>query len=242
MIKTKNIFVADKQFYKTVFRLVLPLIAMQALSLILNFSDIIMLGRLGKNISETAISAAQIANRPFFLFFMLIFGSMAGATVLCSQYWGKKDVDTINSIAGTTLAFLLPICLIFMTVCFAFAKQLMLLISNDPTVVEMAVTYLRIILFSFVFYLLTNLFSGILRSVEKVRVPLMATLTGIALNIFLNYVLIYGRLGFQPCGIKGAAIGTLIARTVEFGIILIYIVFFEKTVKFTFKKILYISK
>jgi len=235
MNKIKSLFVTDKKFYKEVFRLVLPLIAMQAMSLILNFCDIFMLGRMG-NISETAISAAQIANRPFFLFSMLMFGSMSGATVLCSQYWGKKDVDTINSIAGTTLAFLLPICVIIMSVCFIFSEQLMSLISNDPAVVGMAVTYLRIILISFVFCLLTGLFSGILRSVEKVKIPLIATSTGIILNIFLNAGLIYGLFGFPALGIKGAAIGTVIARIIEFAIILIYIIFFEKTVRFSLKK------
>ena len=233
--KIKNLFVADKQFYKNVFKLVLPLIAMQAMSLILNFCDIFMLGRMG-DVSETAISAAQIANRPFFLFSMLMFGSMSGATVLCSQYWGKKDVDTINSIAGTTLVFLLPFCLIFMAVCFAFTEQIMSLISNDAAVIEMAVIYLRIILVTFVFSLLTSLFSGVLRSVEKVKIPLIATLTGIITNIILNAVLIYGLLGFPAMGIAGAAIATVIARIVEFAIVLIYIIFFENTVRFTLKK------
>ena len=241
MINIKKLFVSDKSFYKNVFRLVMPLIAMSAMSLILNFSGIFILGRMG-DVSEIAISAAQIANQPFFLFSMLMFGSMSGATVLCSQYWGKKDVDTINSIAGTTLAFLLPFCLIFMAVCFVFTEQLMFLISNDPEVVAMAVIYLRIMLITFVFNLLTGLFSGILRSVEKVKLPMMATLTGIITNIILNAVLIYGLFGFPALGIAGAAIATVIARIVELTIILIYIIFFENTVKFTFKKMFRIHK
>ena len=233
--KIKNLFVADRQFYRSVFRLVLPLMAMSAMSLILNFCDIFMLGRIGE-LSENAISAAQIANRPFFLFTMLMFGSMSGATVLCSQYWGKKDIDTINSIAGTTMAFLLPLCVIFMTVCFVFAGQLMSLLSNDEAIVEMAAVYLRIILFSFVFNLITGLFSGILRSVEKIKVPLAANITAILINIFLDALLIYGLWGFPAMGIKGAAAATAIARLIEASVILVYIIFFEDTVKFTFKK------
>ena len=231
----KNIFVKDKQFYKNVFKLALPIIAMQAMFLLLNFCDIIMLGRIGEE-SQIAISAAQSANRPFFLFSMLMFGSMSGATVLCSQYWGKKDVETINSIAGTTLAFLFPLGVIFMAVCLIFSEPLMYLISDDAEIVKMAVTYLRIISFSFIFSLLTGLFSGILRSVERVIVPVMATLTGILINIFLNYVLIYGHFGFPALGIQGAAAGTVIARGIELSIILIYVIFFEKTIKFNLKK------
>ena len=232
----KKLFVDDKQFYKSVFKLVLPIIAMQAMFLVLSFCDIVMVGRMNGEIAQTAISAAQIANRPFFLFGMLLFGATSGATVLCSQYWGKKDMDTINSLAGTTLAFLLPISIIFTTVCFIFTKQLMFLISDDPAIVALAVKYLRIILITFIFSAITNLFSGILRSVEKVIIPMMATTTGIITNIILNAVLIYGLLGFPALGIEGAAIATVIARIVEMSIILVYIIFFEKTVKFTLKK------
>ena len=231
----KNTFVTDKTFYKSVFKLVLPMIAINAMSLILNFCDIFMLGKLG-DASETAISAAQIANRPFFLFSMLIFGAMSGATVLCGQYWGKKDIDTINSISGTTLIFLLPLCLIFMSVCIIFAKELMYMLSDKEAIVEMAAIYLRIVALSFICNLFINLFSGILRSVEKVKIPMIAVIIGILINIAVNYVLIYGKFGFPELGIKGAAIGTVIARVVELSIILVYIIFFENTVKFTLKK------
>ena len=231
----KNLFVSDKNFYKNVFRLVLPLTAMSAMSLILNFCDVFMLGRMGEA-SETAISAAQIANRPFFLFSTLMFGAMSGATVLCSQYWGRKDTDTINSVAGVTLLFLLPVCLILTAVCFIFAEPLMSFFSNEKDIVGAAVIYLRIMLFSFVFYLLTGLFSGILRSVEKIKIPMTASLTGIIINIGVNALLIYGLGPFPALGIKGAAIGTVIARAVEFFIIFVYVAFFENTVKFTVKK------
>ena len=235
MNKIKSFFVTDRQFYKNVFRLLLPIVAINAMSLILNFSDMFLLGRL-RDISEAAISAAKIANQPFFLFSMLMFGAVSGASVLCSQYWGKKDTDTINSVTGATMTLLLPVCVILMIVCFAFAKQIMGLISNDAAVVEMAAMYLRIIVFTFIFNLITSLFAGILRSVEKVKLPLIASFTGILINIILNAVLIYGLFGFPALGVRGSAIGTLIARIIETSIILVYIIFFEKTVKFTLKK------
>jgi putative MATE family efflux protein len=196
-----------------------------------------MLGRLG-DLSDAAVSAAYIANRPFFLFHMLMFGATSGAAVLCSQYWGKKDIATINSVAGVTLMFLLPFCIIFTAAGFFFAQPLMSLFSNETETVAMAAVYLRIIVFSFVFILFTGLFTGILRSVEKVKVPVIATLTGITINIFLNFALIYGRFGFPALGVRGAAIGTVISRAIELSIILAYIIFFEKTVRFSLKKML----
>ena len=231
-----KIFTRDTDFYKSVFRLLIPFVAMNAMSLILNFCDVFMLGRLG-NESEAAISAASIANQSFFLFAMVMFGSTSGAMVLASQYWGKKDLRTINSIAGTTLIFLLAVCSLFMIVFYSFSHQLMRLLSNDESVIGFAVAYLRIILISFIPATFTNVFSGILRTVENVKIPLIANSAGIVINIFLNYILIFGNFGFPSFGISGAAVGTLIARIIELSIILVYIIFFEKTVKFTIKRI-----
>ena len=236
MTDLKKLFVLERQFYKSAFGLVLPLVAAQAMTLVLNFCDIAMLGRLGEGVSEAAISAAQIANRPFFLFSMLMFGSMSGALVMCSQYWGKKDIDAINAVAGVTFAFLLPICAAFMAVCLIFPAQLVRLITDDAQVIEMAEVYLRIISLSFVFNLLTGLFSGILRAVEKVKLPVVAAVVGILANIVLNAALIYGMFGFPALGIRGAAIATVLARLIEFGIVIVYVIFFEKTVRFTPKK------
>ena len=234
-----KIFTRDKAFYKSVFRLLIPFATMSAMSLILNFCDVFMLGKLGEA-SEAAISAASIANRPFFLFSMVMFGSTSGAMVLASQYWGKKELRTINSIAGTTLIFLLAVCAVFLTVCYSFSHQLMRLLSNDQTVIELAVIYLRIILISFIPSTLTGVFSGILRTTENVKIPLIANSIAIGTNILLNYLLIFGNFGFPELGIQGAALGTLIARIVELCIILVYIIFFEKTVQFTLRKIFHI--
>lgn len=228
-------FSRDTFFYKSVFRLLGPFVAMNAMSLILNFCDIFMLGKTGSE-SEAAISAASIANQPFFLFSMVMFGSTSGAMVLASQYWGKKELRTINSIAGTTLIFLLAVCSIFIAVSYSFSHQLMRLLSNDETVIELAVIYLQIILISFIPMTLTNVFSGMLRTTENVKIPLLANFTGILINIFINYILIFGKFGFPAYGIKGAAIGTLAARIVELGIILVYVIFFEHTIEFTIKK------
>lgn len=234
-VEMNRIFIREKSFYAGVFRLVVPIVAMNAMSLILNFCDNFMLGKLGEQ-SEVAISAATIANQPFFLFSMIMFGSMSGAIVLTSQYWGKKDIKTINSIAGTTLIFLSAICFLFLVVCFAFPRFLMELMSDDEEVIDMSIKYMRIILLTFVPNYVTAVFSGVLRTIEKMKIPLMATSVGILTNIFFNYCLIFGKFGFPELGITGAAIATLIARIVEFGIVIIYIIFFEDTIKFTLRK------
>ena len=237
----KYISVPDKNFYRTVFRLVLPLVAISMMSLALSFSDIFMFG-LMEGVSETAIAASRIANQPFYLFHMILFGSMSGASILCSQYWGKKDIRTINAIAGTTFLLLLPVCAVFISVSFIFAPQIMSLLSNDPDVIAEAVIYLRVIAFAFMFELVTTLFSGILRSVENVKVPMFIGIGGISINIILNAFLIFGLAGLPAMGIQGAAIATFITQFLRMAGMLIYIIFIEKTVRFNIKKMFNIRR
>jgi putative MATE family efflux protein len=210
-------------------------------SLALSFTDMFMFG-LMEGVSETAIAASRIAHQPFYLFHMILFGSMSGASVLCSQYWGKKDIRTINAVAGTTFLLMLPVCAVFISVSFIFAPQLMPLFSNDPDVIAEAVIYLRIIAFSFIFELVTTLFSGILRSVENVKVPMFIGIGGISVNIILNALLIFGLAGLPAMGIQGAAAATFITQFLRMAGMLIYIIFIEKTVRFNIKKMLNIKK
>jgi len=219
----------------------MPLVAINAMSLALNFSDIFMFGIMD-GVSETAIAASRIAGQPFFLFHMILFGTTSGASVLCNQYWGKKDLRTINAITGTTFLLMLPVCLIFISVSFIFAPQIMSLYSNDPAVIAEAVTYLRIIAFAFMFELVTNLFSSILRSVENVKVPMLIGIGGISVNIALNALLIFGLAGFPALGIRGAAFALLITQFLRMASMLVYIIFFEKIVRFNIKKMLSIRR
>lgn len=240
----KNIFVShedDKNFYMTVFRLVLPLVAISVTSLALSFSDMFMFG-LMEGASETAIAATRTANQPFYLFSMILFGSMSGAAVLCSQYWGKKDLRTINAIAGTTFLLVAPVCAVFIAVSFIFAPQLMSLMSNDPDVIYAAVKYLRTIAFAFMFELVTGIFSGILRSVENVKVPMLIGIGGISVNIILNAFLIFGLWGLPAMGIQGAATATFITQFLRMFAMLVYIIFIEKKVRFSLRKMFSIRK
>ena len=237
----KYIFVPDKNFYKSVFRLVMPLVAVNAMSLALGFSDMFMFGIMD-GVSETAINASRTASQPFFLFHMIMFGTMSGAAVLCNQYWGKKDLLTINAIAGAAFLLMLPVCLAFISLSFIFAPRLMSLYSNDPAVISEAAAYLRIIAFGFAFELVTNLFSSMLRSVENVKAPMFIGLGGISVNIILNACLIFGLAGFPALGVRGAAFAMLATQFLRMSSMLVYIIFFERVVRFNIRKMLRIRR
>lgn len=236
-IQTKFGLSKETAFYKNVFALTLPFVAINALSIILNFCDTIMLGKMAES-SEAPISAAGIATQPFLLYTFFIFGAVSGMSVLASQYWGKKDVATINVIAGITSAFLIAVGIIIVAAVSVFAKPIMSLLSSDSEVIGLSVQYLHILLISFLPYAVSSVLSGVLRTVENVNVPLAAIVTGILTNIFFNYCLIFGKLSFPEMGIRGAAIATVIARFVEMGFLLVYVIFFDTRVRLKLSKMM----
>ncbi len=230
-------FVRDKNFYKLVFSLVLPMTLQNVMQLLLNLMDTVMLGWIEGEHTETIISAANLANQPYFVYSLFLFGMVSGASVLIAQYWGKQDIDTINSITGIAVIAVFGIGGLFTSVCYIFTDGIMGLFTPDPMVIELGVQYLKIVLASYLVASLTTILCGVMRSTEQVGVALFTNTTAIFINIALNYILIFGKLGFEPMGIRGAAIATLIARIIELIMVLFYVTFIDKKVKLRIRKI-----
>lgn len=243
MLKTSRtpLFVRDKQFYRTVLALALPMTLQNVMHLLLNMMDTVMLGRMGEN-SELYINAANFANQPYFVYSLFLFGMVSGASVLIAQYWGKDDKETINSIAGIAIIGATAITFLFVAVCYAFTPQVLGLFTNSQPVIELGVKYLRIVLASYIMAALTALLCGVMRTTEQVTVPLVTNSIAIVMNIVLNYILIFGKFGAPALGIEGAAVATLLSRAVEFLMVLGYTAFFEKRIKLRIGKMLKIRK
>ncbi len=239
-IKTP-IFVRDRSFYKVILSLAIPMTLQNVLQLLLNMMDTVMLGQVGES-SEAVISAANFANQPFFVYSLFLFGMVSGMSVLIAQYWGKGDADAINSIAGIAITAAIGVGGIFTLVCYLFTPEVMGLFTDSPEVIELGVQYLRIVLASYVIASLTSLLCGIMRSTEQVGIALGSNTVGIFSNIILNYILIFGKLGFPALGIRGAAAATLIARIIEFLIVLTYVVFFDRRVRLSFARMFRIKR
>lgn len=240
--KTKTpIFVRDRSFYRVILSLAIPMTLQNVLQLLLNMMDTVMLGRVGDS-SEAVISAANFANQPFFVYSLFLFGMASGMSVLIAQYWGKGDTDAINSIAGIAMTAAVTVGGIFTVVCYLFTPEVMGLFTDSPEVIELGVQYLRIVLASYILASLTSLLCGIMRSTEQVGIALGSNTVGIFMNIILNYILIFGKLGLPALGIRGAAAATLIARIIEFLIVLTYVVFFDRRVRLSFSRMFRIKR
>lgn len=205
----------DKYFFPRLLALALPILLQNFLSSSLNFVDVFMVGSLG----ETAVAGVGAANQFFFVFNMLNFGLASGSAIFTSQHWGQKDVKSIRSVMGFGLLLTLGIAVIFMITTFISPDRVIRLFSSDADVVTLGADYLRIIALTFVITAISISFSVVLRSTENVIYPMAASFAGVITNTCLNYVLIFGKLGFPKMGAVGAAIATLIARVIEMSII-----------------------
>ncbi len=221
MLKTFRRPAAD---YKWLFALMFPMIAQNIMTTTLALADTVMVGVLGQN----ELSGLTQANAVFFVLQLFVFGVQSGASVLIGQYWGKRDTSSISRIVGISLYVTIAIMTIAASVVFFFPKAVMSLTTNDPTLVAVAARYGRIVAPSLFLNSISLIFVGAQRNAENTKLG-MYILTGSSLiNIFLNWVLIFGKLGAPALGVEGAAYATLISRCIEFTAVMIYIIFIDK--------------
>ena len=205
------------------FRIALPITLQNLVLASLNLVDTIIIGGLG----ETAIAGVGLANQYFFLLNLLLFGVTSGAAIFTAQYWGNRDVKNIRRVLGLCImtggigAFLFTIGGIL------FPNQILSIFSKDGDVILLGSRFLRIVSFSYIVTAFTFAYSFILRSTGNVKAPLAVSVTALGINTVLNYLLVYGYLGFPEMGVEGSATATVIARFVEF-LLIIAIVYIRK--------------
>ena len=166
-----------------------------------------MLGRLG----DIAITAANLGGQPFFILNILGFGLASGANVLIAQYWGKGNLHRIRCLLALSLRIVLLASGLFTLVGIFFPTQLMSIFSNDPEAIVASAEYLSTLAFSFILFSFSNCYLMCLRAVEQVKISMAIYSCSFFINVFFNWCFIFGKLGFPAYGIKGAAMGTVMA-------------------------------
>lgn len=213
-------FWKDKVFLKAMVAIALPIALQNLITSSLNMVDTLMISSLG----DASIAAVGLANQIFFFYSVINFGIHSGSSIFISQYWGKRDVSNIKRVLGISL-FLTTIAGVIFTVAgFFFPRLLMNVFTHDEEVVRLGATYLRTVSLSYLITGISFAYSIALRSTGRPKVPMMISGISFITNTVFNYVLIFGKFGFPTLGVKGAALGTLIARIVEIAF-LFYIVY-----------------
>lgn len=224
----ENFFIKDRTFYKTLIILILTVAGQNLIAYSVNMLDNIMLG----SYSQDALSGAATVNQIFFMVQQIALSIGSALVALASQYWGKKETDPIRRITWIAMKFNLLAAAIALILCAAIPVQLLRLFTTSQAIVQQGADYLKILKWSFVFFMISNLLISMLRSVEVVRIALVTSIVSLLINGGINYTLIFGKFGFPELGIRGAAIGTVIARAVELGIVLFYVAKIDQRVRF----------
>lgn len=211
-MENKNIF------YRQVAVLILPIALQNLINVGISSIDVVMLGKVG----ESVLSAASLGSQINFIMSLLLFGIMSGASVLIAQYWGRKNMEAIEKVFGMAMKVSACVGVFFMVVTMAVPGYLMQIFTNDAKVISYGAEYLRIVCLSYLIIPLTMAYLNTMRSMESVVIASVVYLSSMMVNIVVNALLIFGLFGFPVLGIKGAAIGTVLARMAEVLIIVVY--------------------
>jgi putative MATE family efflux protein len=212
---------------KNLLLLAIPLVLQNLISVSVGVADNIMVGSLG----EYAVAGVALANQVQNILAMLVLGISASMSLLAAQYWGKQDKQSIKDVVSICM----KVCLIIggavnLAVFISPYGVLRIFSDNDGAIAE-GIKYLRIMAFSYLFFCVTNTLMAAMRCVEQVRISLLVAISTLVISVSLNFILIFGHLGFPAMGIRGAAVATLTARIIETCIMVLYVRFVDKRLK-----------
>ena len=215
----------NRQFYKRILAVALPMMIQNGITNFVQMLDNVMVGQVG----TIPMSGVAIVNQLMFVFNLCVFGAASGAGIFTAQFKGREDhagirhtfrfkliVGTLLSAAGIG---------IFLT----FGRELIALyLTGEGTPEEAAQTmdyglrYLKVMLIGLVPFALSNAYSGTLREIGETKVPMIAGITAVFVNLIGNYILIFGHFGAPALGVVGAAVATVISRYVELAIVALW--------------------
>ena len=200
------------------------------LSAFVNILDTVMIGKLG----TIELAAVGLGNQLFFLLNLILYGIGSGSMVFTAQFWGKKDFKGLHKTLGISMLVSVFFAILFTLCCVSMPKEILSLYTKDTAVIEVGVQYLRLSALCFIPFAINFMLMITLRSIEKVKVAVGATLVSLVVNTTLNAILIFGLLGAPALGVRGAAIATVIARFVELFITFAVTKYRKYPVHFTF--------
>ena len=186
--------------------------------------DVIMVGQLG----EASIAALGLSNQVFFVLILLLFGTTSGMAIFTAQFWGKQEIEPIRKVLGMSIIATSLFALIFTLAATLIPRTVLGFYTNDTEVIEIGAQYLSIVGLSYIPVAIATSYVAVMRSIQLVRMTVIATVSALIFKTILGYMLIFGYAGFPALGVRGAAIGTASGWTLEL-ILLLILVYTQQT-------------
>ena len=200
-----------KSFLKSLAVIAFPVALQNLLTTTASMVDTMMVAPLG----EQTVGALGLCAQFSSLMFSGYWGFAGGGSLFIAQYWGSKEDDGIQRSYGMMLACMMTVAVVFGCAAIFAPEWVMRVYTDKESIQQIGVSYLRIVGFAYLMQVLSMAMSTLLRSTERVRIPMAASIASVATNLFLNWVFIYGNLGAPAMGVRGAALATTCAAVVN---------------------------
>ena len=222
----KRKLIGKRGFYAMILAIAVPIMVQNGITNFVNMIDNIMVGRVGTN----EMSGVAIVNQLIMVFNLCIFGGVAGSGIFTAQFHGARNTEGICYTFRYKLIVITVIVAASMAVFLCFGNELIKLYLHSKTGDNDAIAethrqakiYLSYMLIGLPPFAIAQAYGDTLRCSEETIVPMKAGIVSVIVNLSLNYVLIYGKLGAPKLGVAGAAIATIIARYVEMAVVVIW--------------------
>ena len=218
-------YFGDRAFYARLIAVAGPILVQNVITNFVNLLDNIMVGQIGTE----SMSGVAIVNQLLFVFNLCIFGGLAGPGIFTAQYCGKGDMEGVRSTVRIKLFIAAGAVAVFAAALLMKGGDLIsLFLHEGQDTLDLSATlrhgqaYLRVMIWQMLPFALMQVYSSSLRETGETLLPMKAGIAAVLVNLCLNWVLIFGKLGAPALGVVGAAIATLIARIVECAIVLIW--------------------
>lgn len=218
-------YFGDKNFYKMIMAIALPIIIQSIMTNFVNLLDNVMVGRLGTD----QMTGVAVINQLFFVFNLAVFGGMSGAGIFSAQYFGQKNDEGVRNVFRMKAIIGILLIGISLAIFILFYEPLINMFlhegsqsGNIAKTYEFAKTYLFIMLIGIPPFIISNAYNTTLKEAGQTVVPMAAGVSAVFVDLIFNYLLIFGKFGFPQLGVAGAAIATGMSRYVECGILVIY--------------------
>lgn len=188
-----------------------PIAVQGVVTATLTMVDNLMVGILG----ETELAAVGVGSQLFMVHYMLLFGVLSGSATFLAQFYGTRDMVNIRKVIGFAFTLLAVLGIFFFVLTNCLTDAVLSIYTGDPAVKSLAAAYLRINSWSFLLLAFSSPMEMAFKATQQVRLPMIVSTAVFVSNVFINYILIFGKLGFPKLGVAGAAAGTLSARIIE---------------------------
>ncbi len=217
--------IGNRAFYRRMLSVMIPVLIQNVITNFVNLLDNVMVGQVGTE----QMAGVAIINQLIFVFSLCVFGALAGPGIFTAQYFGKGDDKGVSDTFRFKLYLAFAAVVVFITALSVKGDTFIsLFLHDDGEGLDLAATagfardYLKVMLFQLPPFALVQAYASTLRETGETVVPMKAGIAAVLINVFFNWVLIFGKLGAPALGVVGAAIATVIARVAECAIVVIW--------------------